>query len=96
MALQIALLRRQYQVIQLLQLPVAFVFGYMTDFAVFAISPIHCNDYALQWGVCLVGIVLVAIGVSFEVIAGVVTLAGVLLVGTLVRKLNGRLEKITF
>ncbi|MCC8097112.1 MAG: hypothetical protein LIO44_00800 [Eubacterium sp.] len=30
----------------------------------------------MQWVFCIVGIVLVAVGVSFEVVANVVTLAG--------------------
>ncbi len=74
--LQIILLRRNYKPIQLLQLAVAVVFGYMTDFAVWALSTLQCNSYAMAWVFCAVGIVLVAIGVSFEVTAHVVTLAG--------------------
>ncbi|MCD7763376.1 MAG: DUF6198 family protein [Lachnospiraceae bacterium] len=41
--LQIVILRKQYELIQLLQLVVAIVFGYLTDFAVWAISPIQGN-----------------------------------------------------
>ncbi len=74
--LQILLLRRRYQIIQLLQLPVAFIFGYMTDFAVWTLSPLVCGNYAVKWIFCLIGIVLVAAGVSFEVVADLVTLAG--------------------
>ncbi|MCD8366033.1 MAG: DUF6198 family protein [Clostridiales bacterium] len=74
--LQILILRRKYQPIQLLQLVVAVVFGYMTDFGVWVLSPLECNGYAMQWGFCAIGIVLVAVGVSFEVTANVVTLAG--------------------
>ncbi|MCD8018305.1 MAG: DUF6198 family protein [Clostridiales bacterium] len=74
--LQIVILRRQYELIQLLQLVVAVVFGYLTDFAVWVIRPISCDGYLMQWLLCLIGIALVAIGVSFEVVANVVTLAG--------------------
>lgn len=35
-----------------------------------------CVNYMQQWLACLVGIFLVAIGVSMEVKAGVVVLAG--------------------
>ena len=58
--LQILILRRQYHPIQLMQLPVAVFFGYLTDFGVWAVR----------------GILLVAAGVSLEVKAGVVVLAG--------------------
>ena len=59
-----------------MQLPVAFFFGYLTDFGVWAVQGITCNHYLQQWLVCLIGIFLVAVGVSLEVKAGVVVLAG--------------------
>ncbi len=74
--LQIVILRRRYQPVQLLQLAVAIAFGYMTDFAVWALGGLECSGYAMQWLFCIVGILLVAVGVSFEVTANVVTLAG--------------------
>ena len=74
--LQILILRKNYHPIQLMQLPVAFFFGYLTDFGVWALQGITCNTYWQQWIVCFIGILLVAVGVSFEVKAGVVVLAG--------------------
>lgn len=74
--LQILLLRRRYDPIQLIQLPVALVFGSLTDFSVWAIQGIPCQGYPMQWALCVVGILLVGVGVSFEVTANVVTLAG--------------------
>lgn len=74
--LQILLLRRRYDPIQLIQLPVALVFGYLTDFSVWVIQSISPSSYVMQWVLCVIGILLVGIGVSFEVTAGVVTLAG--------------------
>ena len=74
--LQILLLRRRYQLMQLLQLPVALLFGMLTDAAVNALQGIVPGSYPAQWGLCLVGIALVGIGVSMEVTANVVVLAG--------------------
>lgn len=74
--LQILILRKNYHPIQLMQLPVAFFFGYLTDFGVWVVQGITYNSYWQQWILCLIGILLVAIGVSFEVKAGVVVLAG--------------------
>ena len=74
--IQMALLRKNYEWIQLMQLPVAFAFGYMTDFACWCISGLGCPNYLMQVVWCVVGIILTGIGVSFEVVAGVVTLAG--------------------
>ena len=54
----------------------AFFFGYLTDFGVWAVQGITCNTYWQQWIICLIGILLVSVGVSLEVKAGVVVLAG--------------------
>ena len=62
--LQMALLRRDYQWIQLLQLPVAMVFGAFTDLALYLVaSNIHVSNYPLQWLFCILSIALVALGV---------------------------------
>ena len=74
--LQILILRRRYRIVQLMQLPVAVVFGYLTDFAVWALQGVSYSSYWQQWLLCIAGILLVALGVSFEVTAGVVVLAG--------------------
>ena len=75
-AFQILLLRRRYDPMQLIQLPIALVFGYLTDAALWAVDWIACSAYWQQWLVCLAGIFLVAVGVSCEVIADVAVLAG--------------------
>ncbi|MCC8137134.1 MAG: hypothetical protein LIO76_03570 [Clostridiales bacterium] len=104
--LQIIILRRKHERIQLLQLVVAVAFGYLMDFAVWVISPIKCNGYMVQWIFCLIGIILVAVGVSFEVTANIVTLAGEGLVlaickvapikfGTISRQINKPLGKLS-
>lgn len=74
--LQILLLRRRYQLIQLMQLPVALVFGALTDAALGVLSNVSCSAYWQQWVLCVLGILLVGLGVSCEVTAGVVTVAG--------------------
>lgn len=75
-SLQILILRKNYHPIQLMQLPVAFFFGYLTDFGVWAVGELSYSAYWQQWLLCLIGILLVAVGVSFEVKACVVVLAG--------------------
>ncbi|MDY3014815.1 MAG: DUF6198 family protein [Evtepia sp.] len=74
--MQMALLRKNYDPVQLIQLPVAILFGYLMDLSVWLIRDLPCEGYGMQWVYCIVGIVLVGIGVSFEVTANVVTLAG--------------------
>lgn len=74
--IQILLLRKRYELIQLLQLPVAIAFGYMIDFWNYVLQNLGYSNYLQQWIYCLIGVVFVAIGVSMEVTAGVVVLAG--------------------
>ena len=74
--LQILILRKNYQLFQLLQLPVALLFGYLTDFSIALIDSIPCTSYLQQVFVCLMGILFVGIGVWMEVRSQVITLAG--------------------
>lgn len=74
--LQILILRKDYDWMQLLQLPVAFIFGYLCDFTLYLVDAIQCTTYFWQWICCIISIVLTAAGVSLEVGADVTTLAG--------------------
>lgn len=74
--IQIAILRRQYQWFQLLQLPAAILFGMAIDVAGWLIRDLAPVAYWQQWVVCLLGIFLVALGVSMEVAAKLITTAG--------------------
>lgn len=74
--IQIAILRRQYEWVQLLQLPAAVLFGMMIDLASYLIRDLNPTAYWQQWIVCLLGIFLVALGVSMEVTTRLITTAG--------------------
>ena len=75
-ALQIILLRRAYRPLQLLQLPVALIFGFMTDAAVYFLRDAAPSGYGVSLLYCLAGIILVAAGVTAEVASDTVPLAG--------------------
>lgn len=74
--IQIAILRKKYDWFQLLQFPAAIVFGTMIDVAEYVLKPISFSNYFEQWLLCVAGIFLVALGVSVEVMANLVTTAG--------------------
>lgn len=74
--LQIVVLRRRFKLIRLLQIPVCVVFGLLIDVAGLCIEAFVPDNYFMQWLLCVCGIVLVAVGVAFEMSAGVLTLAG--------------------
>lgn len=74
--IQIAILRKKYDWFQLLQFPAAIVFGTMIDVAEYLLKPVEFSNYLEQWLLCVVGVFLVALGVSVEVMANLVTTAG--------------------
>lgn len=74
--IQIPILRSRYQWFQLLQLPAVILFGLMIDVCGVLIQEITYANYLQQWILCITGILLVGLGVSIEVTAGLVTTAG--------------------
>ncbi len=74
--IQIGILRRKFEWFQLLQLPASVLFGVMIDVVGDAIAGISYSNYFQQWLLCIVGILLLAFGVSLEVEAGLITNAG--------------------
>lgn len=72
--LQIVILRRKYQLIQLLQLPLAIIFGLMIDFSKFIVGDIPVPTEFHKWAYCLIGIVLTAVGIGLEVKANLITM----------------------
>ena len=73
--LQILILRKQYKPVQLLQLPLAIAFGLLTDLSNAMLCTLVPSNYAVSWFYCLIGILLVATGVSAEVLSGTIPLA---------------------
>lgn len=74
--IQIIILRKQYEWFQLLQIPAVIVFGVMIDVGTSVIQGITYDNYIQQWFLCALGMILVALGVSIEVMANLVTTAG--------------------
>lgn len=75
-AVEVALLRRRFDPIQLAQLPIGIMFGYMIDAGLWMMDGVDCSAY---WQLCLLvvaGIVFVGTGVAFAVASGAVPLAG--------------------
>lgn len=69
---QILILRKNFQLIQLLQIPLSFLFGYFTDFGMWLVSFIEVDAYILRILLVILGTVILAWGVSLAVIANVV------------------------
>ena len=73
---QIALLRRNFKLVQLAQLPIGIMFGYMIDFYMKALGWIDCSAYWSLWILVVLGIICVGTGVAFAVVSKAVPLAG--------------------
>ena len=74
--LQFLLLRRRFRPIQLLQLPVLLVFGVLNDIALWATSWVGHTAYWQQWVLVLLAIVVLAVGIVFQIAARSIMLAG--------------------
>ncbi len=74
--LQILLLQKDYPWIQLVQIPVVFLFGWFIDIAMPLLSWIEPAHYASEMFYCLLGCVVLALGVFVEVKAKVTYLPG--------------------
>ncbi|MDO5455077.1 MAG: DUF6198 family protein [Corynebacterium sp.] len=74
--LQILLLRRRFPPIQLLQIPVVLVFGLFNDAALWLVRDVEPGNYLQQWGLVAAGILVVGVGVAYQVKAKATPLAG--------------------
>ena len=73
---QIVILRKDFQLIQLLQVPLSFLFGVFTDLGMWIVSPIPSDFYPIRLFLVLVGIIILGFGISLSVIANVIMNSG--------------------
>ncbi len=85
---QILVLRRDFKIYQLLQIPLSVLFGYFTDFGMWIVHFIPATNYAVQFALLLCGILVIAFGVSLTVIANVIMNSGEAIVKAVSDKWN--------
>lgn len=73
---QIIILRKKFQPIQLLQVPLSFLFGWFTDLGMWIASAIPADLYPLRLAMVVIGVVILGFGVSLSVIANVIMNSG--------------------
>lgn len=73
---QILILRKEFQLIQLLQIPLSFLFGWFTDLGMWIVSFIPANTYPIRLVMVVIGVVILGFGVSLSVIANVIMNSG--------------------
>jgi uncharacterized membrane protein YczE len=75
-ALQIIILRKNFKLEALLQIPVVFLFSYFIDLTMDILSFMTPSNYIMQFVSLLVGCLILGFGVYLEVLANVVMLPG--------------------
>ncbi len=73
---QVLLLRKKFKPIQLLQIPLSFLFGYFTDFGLWLAQFIPNNNYIVQLMLIICGIIVLGFGITLGVIADVILNSG--------------------
>ena len=75
--LQICILRRRFQVKNLLQIPLGVIFGYFTTFCNFLVSSAPTpQNLVVRLGMLLVSVVIIAFGIFLYLPANILPLAG--------------------
>lgn len=75
-ACQILVLRKRFELVQLFQLVVGFVFGWLIDLNMNLLQPLACDSLLSKSVTQLLGCTVMGIGISFEVKCGSVTMPG--------------------
>ena len=86
---QILLLRRDFRTIQLLQIPLSFLFGWFTDVGTAIAAVLPNQTYPARVGMVLLGTVILALGITLGVTADVVLNSG----EAMVKALSDTLKK---
>ncbi len=73
---QFLILRKNFKLIQLLQIPLSFLFGYFTDFGLWIADKIPNDIYAVQLLLVLSGVAILGFGITLGVIADVILNSG--------------------
>lgn len=73
---QVLLLRKRFQPIQLLQIPLSFLFGYFTDFGMWIASLFPNEFYLARLGLVFVGIIILGFGIALSIVANVLLNSG--------------------
>ena len=87
-ALQIIILRKNFKIENILQIPVAVMFGYFIDFTMYLLFWVDPQNYFMKIIALLLGCFVLGFGVYIEVVADVVMLPGESFVRAIVQTWN--------
>ena len=73
---QIIILRKNFKLFQLMQIPMSFLFGIFTDIGLYIVSFIPTPNYAVRMALTIAGIFILAFGIALAVVANVLFNSG--------------------
>lgn len=85
---EIVILRKDFKLYQLFQIPLAFFLGYCTDFGVWILSHIRVDTYIVQLIMVIAGVVVLGFGIALTIVADVILNSGEAFVKVVSDKLN--------
>lgn len=77
---QVVILKKEFKLYQLLQVPLSFLFGWFTDLGMIMVSHIPVPNYFIRLLMLFIGIVVLAFGITLSFIANVIMNSGEALV----------------
>lgn len=73
---QILILRKKFKIVNLLQIPLSFLFGFFTDFGLMIFDKIPVDPYIWKIICVLLGIIFLGFGIAIQVVADVIMNSG--------------------
>jgi len=73
---QLLILKKNFQLIQLMQIPISLLFGLFTDLGLKCVSFIPVNSYPIKLIMVIIGVVILGFGIALSVIANVIMNSG--------------------
>lgn len=73
---QILVLRRRFELVQLFQLVIGFIFGWLIDLNMILLQPLECTTLAAKTIIQAAGCTVMGIGIAFEIKCQSVTMPG--------------------
>lgn len=87
---QVALLRKDFRLVDLLQIPISVFFGLCIDGFMALLGSLGPGSYGLSWVWLVVGMAVLALGIVMTVVSGTVMNCGEAVVQAVVRKTGAR------
>lgn len=91
---QILILRKKFQLFQLLQLPLNLLYSLFTDGCLWLVSFLPVPNYFFQIVMVLAGTVVLGFGIALSVTAGVILITGEALVKTIAETLHKKFGNV--